>query len=59
MPVDAGLTTLSPVLGYGWAGSWRLLAQYDRVIDHAGRDARGVPMDRADDRVTLRLQAAP
>ena len=57
VPVDVGVTTLSPVVGVAWGRSWRLVAQLDRVIDHAGRDARGVPTDRADDRVTLRLQA--
>jgi hypothetical protein len=34
----------------------RLVFQYDAVFDALGRDARGVPVDLANNRWTLRLQ---
>ncbi|MFZ4735875.1 MAG: hypothetical protein ACOYM9_08025, partial [Bradymonadia bacterium] len=59
VPVDRGSTTYSPLVGYAWAETWRLVAQYDHVVDTRGRDVRGVPVDLANDVFVLRLQAGP
>lgn len=46
---------LSPTIGVTLSQA-RLVAQYDFVRDHLGRDERGVPTDAANNQLTLRLQ---
>lgn len=50
------LHTLSPLVGVQAFDHLRLLAQYDVVIDHLGRDARGVPIDLPNNQLSVRLQ---
>lgn len=56
VPVDLGVTSLSPVVGFTLPGQAKLSAQYDFIRDHLARDTRGVPADAANDVFTLRLQ---
>lgn len=60
VPVDASTKTLSAVIGQDFADeTWRVTAQFDHIVDHAGRSALGVPTDLSNDRLTLRLQVSP
>lgn len=56
IPADAGVHTLSPLVGFSWPDRARLLFQYDVILDSAGRDERGVPRDLANNQWTLRAQ---
>ena len=53
---DATILTLSPLVGGALPGRGRLVFQYDRVLDHLGRDASGVPTDLSNDQFIFRLQ---
>lgn len=61
-PADASVHTISPLVGAvlpqgivrGFRG--RLVFQYDVVLDHLGRDTRGVPANLKNDGFTVRLQ---
>jgi hypothetical protein len=55
-PVDQTITTLSPMAGLVLPYRARLVFQYDRILDHQGLDARGVPTDLRNDQWALRLQ---
>lgn len=52
---DQSFWVLSPSLGLTLSHA-RLVAQYDFVQDHIGRDDRGVPTDAKNDQLTVRLQ---
>jgi hypothetical protein len=62
VPAKAGMQTISPLVGAvlptgvvkGFRG--RLVFQYDVVMDHIGRDRRGVPVDLKNNAFTVRLQ---
>jgi hypothetical protein len=62
VPTNASMHTFSPMVGVtlppelvpGFRA--RLVVQYDAVIDHLGRDARGVPADLPNDQLTVRVQ---
>ncbi len=62
VPVDSGIHTLSPLVAARLPGGivrgfqGRLVLQYDAVLDHLGRDARGVPANLRNDQLTIRLQ---
>jgi hypothetical protein len=45
---------LPPELTPGFRG--RLVIQYDAVLDHLGRDERGVPVNLRNDQLTVRVQ---
>ena len=45
---------LPPELTPGFRG--RLVIQYDAVLDHLGRDERGVPVTLRNDQLTVRVQ---
>lgn len=56
IPSDASIFTISPMIGGQLPGRGRLVFQYDRIRDHLGRDASGVPTDLRNDQFILRLQ---
>lgn len=56
LPLDQGITTVSPIAGARLGERTRLLVQFDHVIDKLARDGRGVPTDLKNDAVTARLQ---
>lgn len=56
IPLDATITTISPVVGLQIQDFGRVVFQYDRIRDHLGRDVAGAPADLPNDHATLRLQ---
>jgi hypothetical protein len=56
IPLDASLLTLSPAAGVRIPELASLIVQYDYVVDHLGRDSRGVPIDLPNDQWTARIQ---
>jgi hypothetical protein len=56
LPVDQNITTWSPLVGLVLPDRARLVFEYDRVLDHQGIDARGVPTDLRNDTWAIRLQ---
>lgn len=52
---DESYWVWSPVLGLTLPRG-RLVAQYDIVVDHLGRDDRGVPTNAKNNQLTIRLQ---
>lgn len=56
LPASQAVRTISPLVAVGLPGRARLTLQYDKVTDHGARDARGVPTDLRNDRLTLRAQ---
>jgi len=56
LPLDQTVTTYSPLVGLLLPGHARLLFQYDHIVDRAGVDARGVPVDLRNDQWAVRLQ---
>lgn len=56
VPIDASQLTLSPMVGAQLPGRGRIVLQYDRIRDHLGRDAIGVPTDLRNDQFVARLQ---
>jgi hypothetical protein len=56
LPVDQTITTFSPLVGAVLPNRGRLVFEYDRIVDHEGLDARGVPTDLRNDQWALRLQ---
>jgi len=45
-----------PLLGVQLGDHGRVVVQYDRVRDHLGRNAAGVPVDLPNDALTIRVQ---
>ena len=56
LPLDQTITTFSPLVGVVLPNRGRLVFEYDRIVDHEGLDARGVPTDLRNDQWALRLQ---
>lgn len=56
VPTKATVQTLSPLVGFRLPGRLKLLGQWDIIRDHLALDASGVPADRKNNAVTLRLQ---
>jgi hypothetical protein len=56
IPIDARVLTISPLVGVRLPWHARVTVEYDHVIDSLARDARGVPTDLRNDRVSARLQ---
>ncbi len=56
LPLDQTITTWSPLVGLVLPNRARLVFEYDRIVDHEGLDARGVPTDLRNDQWALRLQ---
>jgi hypothetical protein len=56
LPVDQTITTWSPIVGLVLPERARLVFEYDRVLNHSGISATGVPTELAEDQWALRLQ---
>ena len=62
VPTNASMHTFSPMVGVTIPSELypgfraRLVFQYDAIVDHLGRDSRGVPTDLANDQFTIRVQ---
>ena len=56
VPADASITTLSPLVGVTLPDHFRIVFQYDAIIDKLARNASGVPTDLKNDQFTLRVQ---
>jgi len=56
VPTKASLKTVSPLVGFRLPDGVKLFAEWDIVKDHLATDARGVPADRKNNVVTIRLQ---
>jgi hypothetical protein len=56
LPVDQTITTWSPMAGLVLPDHARLVFEYDRVLNHAGLSATGVPTELREDQWALRLQ---
>jgi hypothetical protein len=56
VPTSQTVSTYSPAAGLILPGQGRLIVQYDIIRDLLGKDARGVPTDLKNNRLTLRLQ---
>ena len=50
------IETFSPVVGLQLPDLARLTFEYDVILDHLGRDTRGIPTDLANNAWTIRLQ---
>ena len=56
VPQTETVTTYSPLLGFQVAHQARLVAEYDIIRDSMARNSLGVPVDKKNNVVTLRLQ---
>jgi hypothetical protein len=56
VPFKSSVKTFSPLIGARLPHALKLFAQWDIIRDHLATDARGVPADRKNDAVTIRLQ---
>lgn len=56
VPFQSSVKTISPLLGARLPDGIKLFAEWDLVRDHLATDARGVPADRKNNVVTVRLQ---
>jgi hypothetical protein len=56
IPSRATVKTYSPLVTVRLPDNLKLMAQWDIVRDHLATDVRGVPADRKNNAVTLRLQ---
>ena len=56
LPVDQTITTWSPMAGLVLPDHARLVFQYDRILNHSGLSATGVPTQLQEDQWALRLQ---
>lgn len=56
LPVDQTITTWSPLVGLVLPDHARLVFEYDRILNHSGLSASGVPTGLAEDQWALRLQ---
>jgi hypothetical protein len=56
VPLKASVKTFSPLIGARLPAGLKLFGQWDIVRDHMATDVRGVPADRKNNAVTLRLQ---
>jgi len=56
IPTSQTVRTFSPAVGVILPGQGRLLLQGDIIQDYLAKDARGVPTDLRNNRLTLRLQ---
>jgi hypothetical protein len=56
VPTRASMKTWSPLVGFRLPDGIKLYGQWDIVRDHLVTDERGVPADRKNNAVTIRLQ---
>ncbi|MEO7033027.1 MAG: hypothetical protein ABI335_04345 [Polyangiaceae bacterium] len=56
IPTTQTVSTLSPLIGFQVPHKARLVAEYDFIHDSMARNALGVPVDRKNNIITLRLQ---
>jgi hypothetical protein len=56
VPTKASVKTISPLVGFRLPDGLKLLGEWDFVRDHLATDLRGVPADRKNNTVTVRLQ---
>ncbi|HET7538417.1 MAG TPA: hypothetical protein VFK05_01050 [Polyangiaceae bacterium] len=56
IPLTATITTYSPLVGFQVAHKARLVAEWDIIRDSLARNTSGVPVDRKNNIVTIRLQ---
>lgn len=56
VPTKASVKTISPLIGFRLPDGLKLYAEWDIVKDHLATDNRGVPADRKNNVVTIRLQ---
>lgn len=56
VPTKASVKTFSPLVGARLPHNMKIYGQWDIVKDHLATDVRGVPADRKNNAVTLRLQ---
>ncbi|HYQ15812.1 MAG TPA: hypothetical protein VEQ58_08645 [Polyangiaceae bacterium] len=56
VPTKAAIKTVSPLVGVRLPDGLKLFAEWDIVKDHLATDDRGVPADRKNNVVTVRLQ---
>jgi hypothetical protein len=56
IPLTQTITTYSPLIGFQVAHKARLIGQWDIIRDSLARDIAGVPTDRKNNIVTIRLQ---
>lgn len=56
IPLTQTITTYSPLVGFQVAHKARLVGQWDIIRDSLARDVAGVPVDRKNNIVTIRLQ---
>jgi hypothetical protein len=56
VPTKASMKTLSPMVGLRLPDGIKLYGQWDIIKDHLVTDERGVPADRKNNAVTIRLQ---
>lgn len=56
IPVSEAVTTYSPLVGLRLPAKSRLVVQYDIIRDHMAIDKVGVPVDRKNNTLTIRLQ---
>jgi len=56
VPTKSSIKTISPLVGVRLPDGFKLLGQWDIVRDHLATDVRGVPADRKNNAVTIRLQ---
>jgi len=56
LPLTQTITTYSPLIGFQVAHKARLIGEWDIIRDSMARDIAGVPTDRKNNIVTIRLQ---
>lgn len=56
VPTKASVKTISPLIGFRLPDGLKLYGEWDIIKDHLATDNRGVPADRKNNVVTLRLQ---
>ena len=56
MPITETVTTYSPLVGFQVPHRARLVLEYDVIHDAMARDSAGVPTDKRNNIVTVRLQ---
>lgn len=56
IPLTQTITTYSPLIGFQVAHKARLVGEWDIIRDSLARDVAGVPVDRKNNIVTIRLQ---
>ncbi|HVY29446.1 MAG TPA: hypothetical protein VHB79_22965 [Polyangiaceae bacterium] len=56
VPTKASVKTISPLIGFRLPDGLKLYGEWDIIKDHLATDNRGVPADRKNNVVTIRLQ---